>query len=62
VKPAPIVEDLDVLEYGAAHLVDVVPRAAVNQLELERGKERLGDRVVPAVAFAAHADRNVERV
>jgi hypothetical protein len=44
-----VVERLDVVEHGGLELEPRRPAAAVDELFLERGEERLGDRVVVGV-------------
>jgi hypothetical protein len=51
----PIVEELEVLEQVSARRGARGPRSVVNELDLERREEALGDGVVPAIATAAHA-------
>src|SRR5215218_1737616 len=53
-----VVERLDVLEHRGLELEPGRPSAAVDELLLERGEERLGDRVVVGVAAGAHRDRD----
>ena len=53
--PFAVVEDLDVLKETALRSLVVEPATMVNQLGLEQMKKRLGHRVVPTVALAAHA-------
>src|SRR5260370_34424176 len=53
--PLPIVETLQVIEELGARRRPSGPGRVVDQLDLERGEEALGDGVVPAVAPAAHA-------
>src|ERR1043165_10224829 len=50
-----VVEGLDIVEDGGARRVSCGEFSAVDELDLERRKEALRDRVVPAVALAAHA-------
>src|SRR6185295_16840479 len=56
VKPLAIVEDLDVLEDGGAQLDTPRPASLVDELGFDGGEEALDDGIVPAVAFATHAD------
>jgi hypothetical protein len=51
---AAVEEELDVLEDFRAQLSLHRPRAAVDELLLERREEALGDGVVEAVSLAAH--------
>lgn len=51
-----VVEGLDVVEQGGSQLVPARPSLAADELDLEGGEEGLGDGVVPAVVFTAHAD------
>src|SRR2546425_11778438 len=51
----PVVEPLDVVEELSARCRPRRPRRVVDELDLQRGKEALRDRVVPAIAPAAHA-------
>ena len=53
--PLPVVEDLEVLEELGARRGPRGPRRVVDQLDLQRREEALGDGVVPAVAPPAHA-------
>src|SRR5512144_181700 len=54
-SPLPVVELLDVVEELGARRRPRLPRGVVDEFDLQRGKEALGDRVVPAIAPAAHA-------
>ena len=56
----PVVEDLNVLEDAPHGLVAGVVVLAVDQLSLKRVKEAFCNRVVPAVAFAAHAAHGLD--
>ena len=56
--PAAVVEDLDVVEHLGPQLILVGPRAAVDQLLLERREEALGDGMVEAVALRLHRLRD----
>ena len=49
-----VVKALDVLEHAGPCLVTRSVSLMVNQFGLERGKEPLHDRVVPAVPFSTH--------
>src|SRR6266542_6985237 len=51
----PVIEPLDVVEELGARRRPRLPRRVVDELDLQRGEEALGDRVVPAIAPAAHA-------
>src|SRR5829696_4693818 len=53
VKALNVVEDI-----SSRFVAGSIARLAVDALELERGEEALHCRVVPAVAFAAHAADN----
>ena len=53
--PLPIVEELEVLEELGVRLRPGGPDGVVDQLDLQRREEALGDCVVPAIAPAAHA-------
>ena len=50
-----VVEGLDVLEHGGLKLEPARPAAAVDELFLERGEERLGDGVVVGVSVVLGA-------
>src|SRR5262245_65774697 len=54
-SPLSIVEELEILEQFSARRGACCPSGVVNEFDLERGKEALGDGVVPAIAPAAHA-------
>ena len=56
-----IVPSLDIRENGLTRLGVGAPRASADEFELEGGKETLCNRVVPAIAGAAHARLNVVR-
>ncbi len=57
VQPLPIIEHFDELEHLCAGLLPrVVVIPVMDQLVFERAEEALDDRVVVAVALAAHAD------
>jgi hypothetical protein len=47
VQPSPVVEPLDVVEHRGADLGSGGPGAAVDELELQRGEEALGDGAIP---------------
>lgn len=49
-----VVERLDVVEHCPGEFGAGVPLVPVEQLALQRGKERLGDRVVESVTNGAH--------
>src|SRR5438034_7791008 len=51
----PIVEGLEVIEELTARRGPRGPGRVVDELDLQRGEEALGDGVVPAVAPPAHA-------
>src|SRR5712692_1803337 len=51
----PVVERLEVLEELAARRGPRVPSRVVDELDLQRCEEALGDGVVPAIALPAHA-------
>ena len=53
-----VVERLDVLEHGGLQFEPGGPGAAVDELFLEGGEERLGDGVVVGVSAGAHRDRD----
>jgi hypothetical protein len=53
--PLPIVEELEVLEEFGVRLRPSGPDCVVDQLDFQRREEALGNRVVPAIAPAAHA-------
>src|SRR5947209_12628090 len=55
--PPPVVEDLEVIEQLAARRRPRGPRRVVDELDLQRGEEALGDGVVPAVAPPASCCR-----
>src|SRR5262245_26218260 len=55
ISPLSVVEDLEVLEQVGARLRAGGPRGTMNELDLQRREETLGDGVVPAVAPPAHA-------
>src|SRR5881296_1078632 len=52
--PLPIVEELEVLEELGARRRPSGPGRVMDQLDLQRREEALGDGVVPAIAPAAH--------
>jgi hypothetical protein len=54
-KPAGVVEAVDVLDEVTLDVVHVVPAGVALEFEGERREEALSDGVVPAVALAAHA-------
>src|ERR1700731_3681170 len=54
-SPLAVVEQFDVLEQLAACLSSGTPPALIDQFDFERGEKAFGHRVVPAVAFTAHA-------
>src|SRR5680860_689910 len=54
-----VIEDLEVLEDRLACLCAGDEVSLVDEFHFERGKEALGHGVVPAVAFTAHAAREV---
>src|SRR5690242_16979273 len=60
-SPLPIVEQLDVFEDFAAGLGSGTPAALINQFELEGGEKTLRHRIIPAVAFTAHATQHAVR-
>src|SRR5437899_6397730 len=53
--PLPIVEELQVLEEIGARGGTRGPGSVVDELDLQRREEALGDGVVPAIAPTAHA-------
>ena len=53
--PFSIVEDLDVLEKAARDGLVIEPVFVVGQFGLEQMEEGLSHRIVPTVAFTAHA-------
>ena len=53
--PTSIIEQFNVLKDFAAGLDPGAPARLMHQLFLERGKEALGHRIVPAISLAAHA-------
>ena len=53
--PLAIVEQLDVFEDFTSCLGSGTPVALIAQFQFERGKKTFRHRVVPAVAFTAHA-------
>src|SRR5262245_48963379 len=59
-QPSAVVEDLDVFEDGVVQLEARRPAPTVDELVLERCEEGLDDGVVPAVAFATHADGDTQ--
>src|SRR5262245_54999727 len=54
-SPLPIVEELEVLDERGARRRPRGPGRVVDQLDLQRREEALGDGIVPAIAPAAHA-------
>src|SRR5580704_12350462 len=54
-SPLAVVEQFDVLEHLAAGLSSGTPLALIDQFHFERGEKAFCHRVVPAVAFTAHA-------
>ena len=58
VKSLPVVKDLDPIEDLSSSLLASSEVLVVNELGFERAKEAFHDRVVPAVAFSAHAGGN----
>ena len=55
----PVIEDLDVLEYLIFGLLSGLKSLQINKLRLERVEKTLGDGIVVAVSFTAHAGRNM---
>ena len=53
--PLAVVEQFDVFEQLVAGLSSGTPPAPMDQFNFERGEETFRHRVVPAVAFTAHA-------
>ena len=54
-SPLAVVEQFDVFEQLVAGLSSGTPPALTDQFNFERGEETFRHRVVPAVAFTAHA-------
>src|SRR5438270_6043858 len=54
-SPLPVVEQLDVFEQLVACLSSGTPPARIDQFDFEGGEKAFRHRVVPAVAFTAHA-------
>src|SRR5438552_19175457 len=57
----PIVEQLDIFEDFATGLGSAPPVAPISQFELARGEKTLRHRVIPAIAFTAHAAQQAMR-
>src|SRR5260370_788482 len=57
-SPLAVVEQFDVLEQLAAGLSSGTPLALIDQFDFECGEKTFRHRVVPAVAFTAHAALN----
>ena len=55
VPPGSIVVNFNILEYGPAHVIPRGEALTVDDLHLEGVEEAFGDRVILAIAFAAHA-------
>ena len=60
-SPLTIVEQFKVFEDFAACLGSGTPVALINQFELEGGEKTLRHRIIPAVAFTAHAAQHAVR-
>ena len=54
-SPLPVVEQLDVFEQLVAGLSSGTPPAGIDQFDFEGGEKAFRHRVVPAIAFTAHA-------
>src|SRR5919108_2409127 len=59
--PPAIVEQFDVFEDFASCLGSSLPMALIAQFEFECGEKTLGHRVIPAIAFTAHAAQQTMR-
>src|ERR1039457_5326849 len=56
--PTAVIEQFEVFENGGARLGAGPPLNLVDEVDLQACKEAFGDRVVPAIAAAAHAAAN----
>lgn len=56
VEPLSTFEHLDIVEERGSELGVRGPSSSPDELGLARAEERLRNRVIPAIAFAAHAD------
>ena len=54
-SPLPVVEQFDVFEQLVAGLSSGTPPAGIDQFDFEGGEKAFRHRVVPAIAFTAHA-------
>ncbi len=54
-SPLAVVEQFDVFEQLVAGLSSVTPPALMDQFNFESGEKTFRHRVVPAIAFTAHA-------
>jgi len=59
--PLAIVEQLDVFEDFTSCLGSGTPVALIAQFQFERGKKTFRHRVIPAIAFTAHAAQETVR-
>ena len=50
-----VVEQFDIFEHFVAGLSSSTPPALIDQFDFERGEKTFRHRVVPAIAFTAHA-------
>jgi hypothetical protein len=57
-EPDPVIKALHKFKDRLPGLCTRLEANEVNAFPLERSEERLGDGVIPTVAFAAHADRD----
>jgi len=53
--PPAVVEQFDIFEHLVAGVSSSTPPALMDQFDFERGEKTFCHRVVPAVAFTAHA-------
>src|SRR5690242_9075396 len=54
-SPLAVVEQFDIFEHLVAGASSSTPPALIDQFDLERGEKAFRHRVVPAIAFTAHA-------
>src|SRR5262252_9852057 len=54
-SPPAVVEQFDIFEHLVAGLSSSTPPAPIDQFDFERGEKTFRHRVVPAIAFTAHA-------
>ena len=54
-SPPAVVEQFDIFEHLVAGVSSSTPPAPIDQFDFERGEKTFRHRVVPAIAFTAHA-------